>query len=131
MATPRSTRRQGSNPNSNSVTPTRKDTAKKLEIVLETINPETSEFTRADGSIMERQIGSGYCEAIKANVIVTRNLFDKDGNEKSMLQDHHIGNSLQALVNKVTDDNGSVTFFAEVSLSRSASQESIDLFDSI
>lgn len=131
MSNVRSTRRQGSNPNSNSSAPARKDTAKKLEITLESINPETSEYTRADGTTMERQVGSGFCDAIKCDVIVTRSLFDKDGNEKTMLEEHHIGKTLQALVNKVTDDNGTVTFFAEVSLSRSASQESINLFDSI
>jgi hypothetical protein len=136
MSTPRNTRnavnrQSATNSNTTSNAPVRKDEAKKLEIVLDSINPETKMFTRANGTEMERQVGSGYCDAIKCDVIVTRNLFDKDGNEKTMLDDSHIGKTLQALVNKVTDKDGNVTFFAEVSLSRTASSESINLFDSL
>lgn len=105
---------------------------KDLMIEIVSINPETSFYTRQDGSEMERQTGVGFCEAINADVVITRSLFDKDGNEKAMISDSHIGKEFKALVSKVTMENGDVVFFAEISLGRgSASEESINLFDSL
>ena len=106
---------------------------KTLQVELTSIKPDTSYYTRADGTEMERQSGSGYCAQIDADVIVTRSCYDKDGNEKTPLEQNHIGRSFSAIVTKVLSKDGSgYVFFAEVSLSRgSATEESVNLYDAI
>jgi hypothetical protein len=114
-------------------TPPKKDNGKTLQVELTSIKADTSFYTRADGTEMERQSGSGYCAQIDANVIVTRSCYDKDGNEKTPLEDHHIGGTFSAIVTKVLSKDGTgYVFFAEVSLSRgNATEESVNLYDSI
>lgn len=133
MALPKTTRNAVNRQSANAKPATpKKDTAKDLQIELISINPETSMYTRADGSEMERQTGLAFCPAINCDVVVTRSLVDKDGNDKTEMNESHIGRTFNALVNKVTMENGDVVFFAEISLGRgSASEESINLFDSL
>ena len=111
----------------------KKDSGKILQIELTSINPDTTFYTRADGTEMEKQTGSGYCEQIDANVIVTRSCYDKNGDEKVRLEEHHLNRTFSAIVTKVLSKDGTgYVFFAEVSLSRgNASEESVNLFDSI
>ena len=129
----RSTRNVNANSKTTATPSPKKDDGKKLQVVLESLNSETSFYTRKDGTEMERQTGLGFCEQINADVFITRTLEDENGNAKTMLTEAHIGKTLNAIVNKVADKDGNgFVFFAEVSLSRPpASQESCDLFDSI
>lgn len=130
---PRSTNKATtSTSNRNSAT---KSADKKIELDVEiiSIEPEYREYTRKDGSTMERQQGVGYCPALKSDVIITRSIVDQDGNDKTLIDDSHIGQSFSCLVSKVPAKNGKgFLFFAEVSLSRIqlASDESVNLFDS-
>lgn len=107
--------------------------SKTLQIELTSINPDTTFYTRADGTEMERQSGFGYCEQIDADVIVTRSCYDKNGEEKIRLEEHHLNKTFSAIVTKVPSKDGTgYVFFAEVSLSRgNASDESVNLFDTI
>jgi hypothetical protein len=139
MATPRNTRnavtRQSATTSTSKTTTTTpaKDSAKTLDVEIVSIDEQTSFYKRKDGSEMERQTGIGYCASIKSEVIITRSLTDKDGNEKIMMSDDNIGQSYSALVNKVALKGGGFAFYAEISLSRiqKASDDSLNLFDTL
>lgn len=130
-ATRTSTRNASANSNSKA---TKKDDAKELDIEIISIDEQTSMYKRANGTEMERQTGIGFCEALNCEVIITRSLVDKDGNDKIEMSDNHIGQTFPALVSKVPAKNGKgFIFFAEISLSRVqlASEASVNLFDSL
>ena len=139
MATPRNTRNAVTRQSATTSTPkTTTAPAKDKDVVLDveivSIEENTSTYIRkSDKKEMERQTGVGYCEAIKSEVIITRTLTDKDGNDKVMMSDDNIGQVYSAIINKVALKSGGFAFYAEISLSRvqRATDESLNLYDAL